>query len=249
MFSMLNNRQSSALNRVSFTFLNMSFQERLQRALDFRAMKPAELARHIGLSPGAISQWRSGDTANPEAGHAQAAADALRVPSRWLILGEGPDPTRQPSDKEFHHLNDVSADYGDDRVPVIEWADVVAFVQGGRDVKLNNTNNRIACPESHGSGTFAVRVRGESMYHPHARPMFNDGDMIFVDPTRQPEDRFFVVVQPDPEQPPILRQLLVEGERRYLKALNPAWPEPMIPFPEGARVIGVVIYRGEKTLP
>lgn len=242
---MLNNTASSALNDGWFNLLNMTFQDRLKRALKYRGMMGAQLAKKIGLSRGAISQWVNGDVANPEGGHMQKAADVLRVPSRWLILGEGPDPTLA-GHKESHHLNEETADYGDDLVPVLEWADVVHFVWGGREVKPNKTNNRIPCFEPHGTGTFAVPVKGESMHQPHGRPSFTDGDMIFVDPTRTAEDRNIVVVQRDPGEPPILRQLLVEGERRYLKALNPAWPESITPLNGTAVILGVVIYKGEK---
>jgi SOS-response transcriptional repressor LexA len=44
----------------------------------------------------------------------------------------------------------------------------------------------------------------------------------------------------------MFRQLIVEGGRRYLKALNEDWPERVTELGESAVYCGVVIFKGEK---
>lgn len=42
------------------------------------------------------------------------------------------------------------------------------------------------------------------------------------------------------------KKLIVEGNERYLKALNPAWPEPIIRINGNATICGVVVFKGER---
>ena len=46
---------------------------------------------------------------------------------------------------------------------------------------------------------------------------------------------------------PILRQLIVEGGRRYFKALNQAWPDRIVEAGASASIRGVVVFKGEIT--
>jgi DNA polymerase V len=63
---------------------------------------------------------------------------------------------------------------------------------------------------------YALRVLGDSM-----EPEFADGCIIIVDPGGAPRDRSYVVVEFAGDV--FFRQLLLEGERRYLKPLNPKY--------------------------
>ena len=43
----------------------------------------------------------------------------------------------------------------------------------------------------------------------------------------------------------MFRQLIVEGDRTYLKALKPDWPERTSESAPGARICGVVVFKWE----
>lgn len=79
------------------------------------------------------------------------------------------------------------------------------------------------------------------MLNPIGRHSFSDGDIIYIDPERQPESGSFVIVRLPGESEAIFRQYLAEGSRRYLKASNPAWPNPIIELADDAEICGVVI--------
>ncbi len=79
---------------------------------------------------------------------------------------------------------------------------------------------------------YALQVLGDSM-----EPEFADGTIVVVDPGYPPEHGCYVVV--DYEGETVFRQLLLEGERRRLKALNPAYPTVDIVGPY--RIHGVVV--------
>lgn len=81
---------------------------------------------------------------------------------------------------------------------------------------------------------YALRVLGDSM-----EPEFEDGNIIIVDPGTSAINGSFVVIDYDNDT--TLRQFVIEGEQKILRALNKDYPDAVI---SGAyRVRGVVIQR------
>jgi DNA polymerase V len=63
---------------------------------------------------------------------------------------------------------------------------------------------------------YALRVLGDSM-----EPEFADGCVIIIDPGHAPRDGSYVVVEFAGDV--FFRQLVCDGERRFLKPLNPKY--------------------------
>ena len=63
---------------------------------------------------------------------------------------------------------------------------------------------------------YALRVLGDSM-----EPEFADGCVIIIDPGHAPRNGSYVVVEFAGDV--FFRQLVVDGERRFLKPLNPKY--------------------------
>jgi DNA polymerase V len=63
---------------------------------------------------------------------------------------------------------------------------------------------------------YALRVLGDSM-----EPEFADGAVIIIDPGYAPRDGAYVVVEYAGDV--FFRQLVLEGERRFLAPLNPKY--------------------------
>ena len=59
-------------------------------------------------------------------------------------------------------------------------------------------------------------------------PKFHDGDLIFVDPEAAPISGRYVVVRLEGSHEATFKQLIVEGDRQFLKAVNPDWPQRII---------------------
>lgn len=60
---------------------------------------------------------------------------------------------------------------------------------------------------------YALRVLGDSM-----EPEFADGCVVIIDPGHVPRDGAYVIVEFAGDV--FFRQLVIDGERRFLKALN-----------------------------
>lgn len=112
-------------------------------------------------------------------------------------------------------------------------------------LEIEGVESWLPCAVSHSSATFALRVRGLSMFNPHERRSFRDGDIIFVDPAKDFENGSLVVAKLADSKEATFKQLVVEGERKFLKPLNPSWPDPIIELPNDATICGVVVSKVE----
>lgn len=125
----------------------------------------------------------------------------------------------------------------DSMIPLISW--IQAGVWCDSTLYQNNEDEFTEwypCPEKHSDNTFALKIRGESM-----SPDFVDGEIIYVDPEIKEESGSCVVVRQNGDTEATFKQLVLDGDKKYLKALNPNWPNPIIEMLPDAQVCGVVI--------
>lgn len=87
---------------------------------------------------------------------------------------------------------------------------------------------------------YALRVHGESM-----EPKFYHGDILIVDPAREPRNGSYVIAKRCGHNDATFKQLVIDGGEIYLKALNPNWPDRFIKITEEWTVCGVVVQRME----
>lgn len=125
-------------------------------------------------------------------------------------------------------------------VPLLSWvqAGEWAAIQGAFDPA--QCEEWVLCPVRHSEKTFVLRVRGASM-----QPEYSDGDWIFVDPEREPVNGSHVVVRLDDDNEATFKKLVIEGESKYLEALNPDWPDRIIRINGKASIVGVVVFSGK----
>ena len=187
----------------------------------------SELARRAGVSGAYLSHVRAGTpypSGNPRRMGDRLAARLERAmgrPPGWMneerAYDEGPFPPGSGH-------------------PVISWVQAGTWTEAR---ELPAHTERLHCPLPCGPDTFVLRVAGESM-----APRFPDGDYVFVDPDVPAENGSFVVVRRANDGAATFKQLVVEDDRRYLKAANPNWPEPIVEAEPDAAVCGVVVFQG-----
>ena len=132
------------------------------------------------------------------------------------------------------------ADPAHRRAPLISWVQAGTWTDAADSFSAHDAEAWLPCPVRCSPDTFVLRVRGESM-----EPRFRDGDLIFVDPAVSPDHGRFVVVREKNSHEATFRQLIVEGEQKYLKALNPDWPVRIVERNSTASICGVVVFKGE----
>jgi SOS-response transcriptional repressor LexA len=224
-----------------------TLSERVAAALAQSGLSQAELARACKVTPVSVNDWLSGKTRSMKAETAIAAASALNVSASWLARGFGdPQHGQRPPSDGMRHANTEPGPPIRGAVPLISWVQAGHWCEVIDNFAPGDAEEWLPCPVKHGARTFVLRVRGESMWNPHGRPSFQDGDLIFVDPDRDPVHGSMVVVRLDDEREATFKQLVVEGSRRYLRAANPSWPDKILQIDGDATICGVVIFKGER---
>jgi len=84
---------------------------------------------------------------------------------------------------------------------------------------------------------YALRVLGDSM-----EPEFREGHILIVDPAMPPQHGAYVIIEYQGET--TFRQFVVENGRKFLRALNEAYPE--VELVGAYSVRGVVIQRASR---
>jgi len=185
----------------------------------------ADLAEKAGVAQPTIHRLLSGKIATTT--KLVELAQALQCDVEWLLTGESEALSNiEPATPMTKGL-----------YPVISW------VQAGDWSQIYEISQQEAehypCPVKCSDKTFLLRVRGMSM-----SPTFNEGELIFIDPEVEATNGKFVVARLDDENEATFKKLVVEGEHRFLKAENPAWPTPIQPINGNCSIVGVVIFAG-----
>jgi SOS-response transcriptional repressor LexA len=150
-------------------------------------------------------------------------------------------------DEGHHQVREEQLEYGAEPGPdmrglrpLISWVQAGNWDEIARSFQLGDAEDLLPCPVRCSRRSFVLRVQGESM-----EPKFHDGDLIFVDPLVSADSGRYVVVRLEYSQEATFKQLIVEGGRRYLKALNPDWPNRIFEVDSAATICGVVVFKGE----
>ncbi|MCM1512482.1 MAG: XRE family transcriptional regulator [Oxalobacter formigenes] len=191
-----------------------------------------QLEEKSGVPKGTISALEMRDSTRSSFAPALAAAFGLTLeqlldePSNWL-------------EQNQHNIEPAPDIQG--QVPVISWVTAGKWAEVIDIYEPGVADEWLPCIKKHTGRTFALRVKGMSMYNPMGKHTYSDGDIIFVDPEKEAINGARVVVRLEDSKEATFKQLVIEGEKKYLMALNPSWPEKFIEINGNATICGVVI--------
>ena len=229
----------------------------------------SDLARRLGIRPQVITNWK--ERGMPPKEHAAVAdvlgvtVDTLlgrdtnltkvqsldTAQAATLVHASGApdggnvraDDTRRDAavvreDGNNFHL----ASYASGRLPVVSWVQAGQWSDVSDNFQPGDADEWVDSPFRQGPRSFVLRVVGDSMRDDSGPLSFHEGDFIAVDPDREALHRSMVVIRLDDEAQATFKQLLIEPDgTRLLRALNPSWPNRIIPVTERATICGVVI--------
>ncbi|MFT8231348.1 LexA family protein [Pseudomonas guariconensis] len=213
---------------------------RIAKRMHELGLSGGELSRRSGVPQPTIHRILTGTSVSPRHENVEKIARVLGVTTEWLWKGEGSPPITAGPRSNVETGPRVRG-----FVPMISWVQAGAWCEMQEPFEPENVESWLPCIVSHSSATFALRVRGESMYNPYERRSFRDGDIIFVDPAKDFENGSLVIIKLADSKEATFKQLVIEGDRHFLKPLNPSWPDPIIELPGDALICGVVISKVE----
>lgn len=126
------------------------------------------------------------------------------------------------------------------KVPLISWVQAGAWCSAEAG-PISDAERWLDCPVSHSGGTFALRVRGDSMTAAHGRS-YPEGCFIFVDPERRnPNNGDRVVACLSGTDEVTFKVYKNEDGRQWLQPLNSSHE----PIREKFHVLGTVLGKWE----
>ncbi len=203
----------------------MKMNERIKTRRKSLKLTQATVAASVNVSRVSVTQWELGDT-SPKGENLLSLADTLNCTPNWILHGGSADS------------NVLSPFYvpKSNNVPLISWVQAGSWGEIVDNFQPGDADEYYPCPEKHSEGTFALTVVGESMY-----PDFIPGEIIYVDPCVEAVSGSCVVVRQNGDTEATFKQFMLDGSKKYLKALNPNWPNPITDMLPDAAICGVVI--------
>ncbi len=84
--------------------------------------------------------------------------------------------------------------------------------------------------------SFAYLLQGNAM-----EPQFPDKTLLLIDPTIEIENLDHILVIPSGKKIPLFRQVLIDGEEKYIRTLNPAFNEFIKLTSDSHTILGVMV--------
>jgi SOS-response transcriptional repressor LexA len=121
------------------------------------------------------------------------------------------------------------------KVPLLRWDQIDQMVVHEQPPRLINAKAMLET-DVPGRRTFALQIRDDSM-----QPLFNEGEIVFVNPELSGEPGHYVVVETEEGGPEgaLLRQLKAVGGQAILHPLNRQYQD--LPMSKHQRVWGRVV--------
>ena len=121
------------------------------------------------------------------------------------------------------------------KVPLLRWDQIDQMVVHEQPPRLINAKAMLET-DVPGRRTYALQIRDNSM-----QPLFNEGEIVFVNPELSGEPGHYVVVESEDGGPEgaLLRQLKAIGGQAILHPLNRRYED--LPVTKQQRVLGRVV--------
>ncbi|ATN74809.1 S24 family peptidase [Coxiella burnetii] len=209
MYIILNNRHlpSERIGAIGTNFM-ASLSSNLKTLMTSVHINASELARRTGIAQPIIHRLSTGQNTNPKLATIKPIARYFMVNISQLI-GEEPLPSDQSPQ--------ITGNYRAwNRVPLISWKDATSWPEALPHYQTSDEVMYISTDANVSKLAYGLIIQGCAM-----EPLFPNGTTIIVEPERKPKDRDFVVVRLQGEPEARLRQIITEGNDRYLKSLNP----------------------------
>lgn len=158
---------------------------------------------------------------------------AFNKPAGWL-------------DREHYSIEEAQVIYRTEQgqsailcrqIPLLTWQEAKEWNQLAYEYKPQHPERLIATTAEVGSLAFALRVHGDSMEAPSGIS-FPDGVIIIADPDQVATPGSYIVASISHDKEATLKQLVSDGNKRYLKPLNLRYP--IVEFTVNTTVYGVV---------
>jgi transcriptional regulator with XRE-family HTH domain len=189
----------------------------LNRLMAEKKIRVAELARQVNLPQPTIHRIATGACEHPHLSSLKPIANFFSV------------SVDQLKGHELIPWLDRAS-----RIPFLTWEQVLSWSSNKNEL---HPEELIFTDANVGKNGFALKINDAAM-----DPVFPKNTLLITDPDKLPKDRSYVIAKLANVNIPIFRQLLIDVEDRYLKALSPDFEKyRMTRLNDGDKILSVVV--------
>jgi SOS-response transcriptional repressor LexA len=168
----------------------MNISDRISAKRRELSLSQVALAQKIGVSGVSVGKWESGLN-QPKGRYLNELAAALGVSVDWLLTGKDGGTTAQTNElTTFANVEPALIPQGF-RVPIISYVQAGHWREMCEQASTFDGNvEYVTVSVETGSRAFGLWICGKSML-----PLFNEGDLIIVDPDEAPRPGDYVVAK------------------------------------------------------
>ena len=213
----------------------MTLGARIREARQAQGISQAALAELCGWENG---QGRVGNyernEREPSLSDIQRIAQEAGVRPEWLLTGAG---------SASHGAADLGAGNTSPGPEIVQYLPLISWVRAGEWTEIEDPyepgtyEKLILVTRRYSNRAYALRLDGDSMQAPDG-DSFPSGSIICVEPMQQAKNGSYVVIRLESSNEATFKQLIIDGDRQYLKPLNPRYP--IMETTEPATICGVV---------
>ena len=197
------------------------------------------IADHVGVKQPTVSQWEA-DLMVPRGESLKKLEEILKTNSDWILHGKGNPDARyvlvQPDSQEFKAIS-----LNTKRIPVLSRVQAGAWNDIGCDDPAMTCTEWTETSADVSDHSFALIVRGDSMFNPSDKRSLADGVMVVVDSVFNSDveslNHKIVVAMLEGTNEATIKEFVKDGPNMYLNPLNPRYP--IIPIDGNCRIVAV----------
>lgn len=193
--------------------------------MEAHSIDATELARQTGLPTSTISRLRSNPTdCSPNLSSLMPIAEFFHLTISQLIGEDQISPELYEVTLHQNRQQKLS-------IPLLQTDEIIPHTQ-----ERLRSSQYILVDIPVNKDAFAYLLQGNAM-----EPQFPDKTLLIIDPTIVPENLDYILVMPFNKKLPIFRQILIEGNEKYIKSLNPLFNEFIKLSEEKDKIVGVMV--------
>ncbi|EAY4770984.1 LexA family protein [Salmonella enterica] len=211
------------------------YEKRRQRLIQIRdemcGGKAVNVARKISREPSYVSRMLYEEGKN---GKKRIADDMVEIIEKSFDLPPGwMDGINVDQDLSY-----VGSYRKREKYPLISWVSAGAWCYADEPYTLSDVSEWYESETTVYGRGFWLRVEGDSMTAPTGLSI-PEGTLVLFDTGREPDNGNLVIAKLEDSNEATFKKLIIDGGRRYLKGLNPAWP--LVPINGNCIIIAVAV--------
>jgi SOS-response transcriptional repressor LexA len=187
----------------------------------------AELARKTDIPQPTLHRILSGATKSPRGSSLAPLANFFSVTINQLM---GVDELPEDRVKGTHN----SRIYGWTPVPLINWKQASIWEKFQSELRSQTWSDWASTDLTVSDSAFAIRVNGDAM-----APTFIEGTILIIDPEVEANNRDYVIVASAGRESATFRQMLLDGDDQYLRAINNEFRTMQVE--KGNKIMGTLV--------